>query len=232
MKKLLFVGIAVTALHVAPASAADAMIKWTGFYAGVLGGYGWNALSTNQFVLLDDDEPDVIIPFSGPAKADPKGAFFGARIGASYEFQNHIVVGVAADISRGSLKGKGSIPTIQGLTTGPIPIEGRAGRLWTVSGKLGYAFDTFMIYATGGFASAKSEVTLLAEGGISAGDVTHKGWVAGVGAEFRLIGDWRLATEYRYLSLGTEDHCFERTSFCSPVKWRGQQGLVSLNYQF
>jgi outer membrane immunogenic protein len=239
MKRLLFAGVAVAAFQGAPALAADmpakaavhkadARFNWTGVYAGVRGGYGWNALTTNQVDFVGI----VPIPLSEALKAEPNGVFLGAQIGANYEFSNHIVVGVAADISRGRMKAEGTLPPIAELNLPAIPVESRIGTVWTVTGKLGYAFDNFMIYATGGFASAKNELILLAEGGISTGDVTHKGWVAGVGTEFRLIGDWRLGAEYRYLSLGTEDYCFQNTVICAPVKWRAQQGLVTLNYQF
>jgi outer membrane immunogenic protein len=216
-----------------PASPRLAASSWTGFYAGVIGGYGWNTFidkgSTTTLTQVDDDGNEVTETVQLPGSTlKANGTVFGAQIGADYELPNHIVVGIAGDYLRGNGKVTGEI-------TG-IDFEVRS--IWTARGRVGLAFDSVLIYGTVGFAAAKSSFGFSAVGFSDETDASRKGWVAGLGTEVRFAGNWRLGAEYRYLSLGTEavdlSASVGTTTIANtmPVKWRAHQALVSLNYQF
>jgi outer membrane immunogenic protein len=247
MKRILFADAAISVaaslcLLTSAAQAADvpiakapgvpAMVRqsWTGFYAGVHGGYAWNKLSADVFNL--GTSQTIALPF----RSEPSGSIFGAQAGANYEFPNHVVLGIVADISRGRMKGDGDLSLLFGSSS---TTETKVGNTWwTVRGKLGYGLDNLLLYATAGIARGYSTIEM-SNSAVSTfattGSVKHTGWVAGAGAEMRLVGNWSIGAEYRYLSLGTETHCFQDiliVTSCASVKWRGHQAIATLNYQF
>jgi outer membrane immunogenic protein len=248
MKRMLLVGATISlaaslyllasAAHAADvpiAKAPGASVKitqsWTGFYAGVHGGYGLNILSADKLLGDDGGGGGGLSPFPIDAKAISERFLYGARVGFDYELSKHLVVGVVADISRGGGRGQATVPPINDVTTGFLATS-KIGTSWTVRGKVGYLADKTLIFGTAGVAYAKN--TMSSDSSLDIGVVTksHTGWVAGVGIETLLLGDWRLGVEYRYLSLGTKEYCNSSNQQCHPFKWRGQQGLVTLNYQF
>lgn len=145
MKKVLLAGAATFALATA-ASAADlparapaytkapAMVSpltnWSGFYAGVMGGYGWSS--------------DSIAPF--------KGGFGGGTLGYNWQ-AGQVVFGVEADAAAASIKASA---TSQGVTVDDSiravgSVTGRLGyavnsALFYVKG--GYAFANNRVNAT------------------------------------------------------------------------------------
>ena len=66
-------------------------------------------------------------------------------------------------------------------------------------GRVGYAFDRFMPYVTGGaaFGNIKSTVA-----GVGSSDETKAGWTVGGGLEAALAGPWTAKVEYLYVDLG------------------------------
>ena len=231
MKKAVLASIVVAVLCGAPAFAADAMVSWTGVYAGVHGGYAWNKLSASEVNTLTVDGPTTI-PFVQTETVNPNGVIYGARIGADYEFPNHVVIGIAGEIPRGRAAKKDTL-AIGGENPSVQPIEVEVRTSFNVRGRVGYAFDNLMVFATGGYVQGKGKIDLITgEGVLPSGNVTHKGWLGGAGVEMRLLQNWRLGLEYRYLSLGKEDYCFPLVLACIPTKWNTHHTLVSVNYQF
>jgi outer membrane immunogenic protein len=203
--------------------------SWTGFYAGVHGGYGSNVLSADR-LLGDDNGDNALTVFPIDIKAVAQAAQYGGRLGYDYQLSNRFIFGVVADVSRGGGQAQAAVPAINDVTLGFIA-ESKIGTTWTLRGRVGYAADNTAFYITGGIASAKS--TLRADQQeLETATKTFSGWVAGAGIETLVLGDWRLGIEYRYLSLGTKTYCDASHQQCLPLKWRGQQGLVTLNYQF
>jgi len=125
---------------------------WTGFYLGVNGGYGWQ----------NNIDIDVkTFPTSGGAgvynsyeiKSNLSGGFGGGEIG--YNFQrNNIVFGVEADIQGSDLKDSGTSRFLVGPNQVLVTLGSSIDVNWfgSVRGRLGYAFDRTLVYATGGFA--------------------------------------------------------------------------------
>ncbi len=70
----------------------------------------------------------------------------------------------------------------------------------TVRGRLGYAFNNVLAYATGGLAFGD----LVATGTATGIDETKTeiGWTVGIGAEYGFSANWSAKVEYLYIDLG------------------------------
>jgi outer membrane immunogenic protein len=100
-------------------------VNWSGFYAGVNGGYAWNGAGN-----LDVGSPD------------PSGGFGGGQIGYNWQgvWNPNVVVGIEADFQGGDISDKA------------FGFRSELNWFGTVRGRLGYAFDRALVYGTGGFA--------------------------------------------------------------------------------
>ncbi len=192
MKKLLLAGVGVLALGTAHASAADIVrrqpppakapvyvappFSWTGFYAGINGGYGWGT-------------SDFSAPFA-PGSFNISGGLVGGTLGYNYQV-NQIVFGIEGDVDASWIAGSAAC--------GGFSCKTSNSWLGTVRGRLGYAFDRFMPYVTGGaaFGDIKTTVT-----GFGSGRDTNVGWTAGGGLEYAVTGPWSIKLEYLYVDLG------------------------------
>ena len=95
---------------------------------------------------------------------------------------------------------------------GPGTITGNTGLdfLGTVRGRVGFAFDRFMVYGTGGFAYGGANNRLSTDFAGTAFDFTSNtnddirfGWAAGVGAEYA-FANLILGVEYLHYDLGRD----------------------------
>jgi len=180
---------------------------WTGFYLGVNGGYGWQ----------NNIDIDVkTFPTSGGAgvynsyeiKSNLSGGFGGGEIG--YNFQrNNIVFGVEADIQGSDLKDSGTSRFLVGPNQVLVTLGSSIDVNWfgSVRGRLGYAFDRTLVYATGGFAfgGVDAGYSYLDNGGSGKGSKSDilTGYAAGGGIEHKLSPAWSLKAEYQYIDLGS-----------------------------
>jgi outer membrane immunogenic protein len=161
--------------------------SWTGFYAGVNAGYGWNA-NGDQFAE------------EGTFGLNAKGGFGGGQIGYNWQgiLHPHLVLGVEADIQGSDISDK--------INFGFGEI-GKNSLDWfgTIRGRIGYAFDASLVYFTGGFAY----------GGMNNADFEFKksdtatGYVLGGGYEYKFTPAWSLKAEYQYINLGKNDPTFD-----------------------
>lgn len=119
----------------APAFTRVPTFTWTGFYAGVHGGYGFG---------------DATGRASGIFR-DPKGFVGGGQIGYNYQI-NQIVLGVETDLSYSDMRGKNALSKTR------IPYFG------TVRARAGVAMDRFLPYITAGYAYGGSRVSELGVG--------------------------------------------------------------------
>ncbi|QWG22032.1 porin family protein [Bradyrhizobium sediminis] len=225
LTSFLTIALSLGGAHIA--SAADMPVKapmaavwsWTGFYIGGNVGYGWG---NGDLSLVPGPgwaafgnpatDPGYLVA-NGSPNLKLRGALGGAQVG--YNFQlNNFVLGAEADFSFAGIDG--------GRTTGfiaPPPgalIDNRAFNesdrlqwLATFRGRLGYAAQSFLIYATGGLAVGRHEFsqTIFNAGNFNtnAGSVntTKTGWTVGGGVEAKLAGNWTAKAEYLYVDLGS-----------------------------
>jgi outer membrane immunogenic protein len=137
-----------------------------------------------------------------------------------------LVLGFEADLD-GSQATK-SITAGISTGTAQIPWVG------TLRGRIGYAFDRFLLYATagGGATQLRSTVNV---GAISSSSTTftHGGWTAGGGLEYAVTDSLSARLEYLYFDTGTVDVAQVGPPFVT-VTGHIQDSLVraGLNYRF
>jgi outer membrane immunogenic protein len=199
MKKYLLAGVALFALTSA-ASAADlaarpytkapAMVapayNWSGFYAGVMGGYAWASRAN--------------------------GGFGGGTVGYNWQAPgSQFVFGIEVDAAGSSLKGTQSLTeTVLGVPVTATE-EDKVDAFGSVTGRVGAAVDASLLYFKGGYAWAdrKTSITASAFGVplISGSDShVHSGYTVGAGWEYMLAPNWSTKVEYMYSSFGSETY--------------------------
>ena len=193
MRNLLRAGVSILAitLGIASAQAADLPRRemavkapvyveppftWTGFYVGINGGGAFGRSSFGAPV---------------PTAFDTSGGLVGGTIGYNWQ-SGPIVFGLEGDADWADIRG--SATCAAGITCGT-----RSDFLATVRGRVGYAFDRFLPYVTGGLAvgNIRSSVT-----GFGTTDVTNAGWTLGAGVEASFARNWSAKLEYLYVDLG------------------------------
>lgn len=191
MKRVLLASAGLAALGTVAASAADIprpvvppappvaapLFTWTGAYIGINGGYGWGTSSFSA-------------PFA-TGSFDVDGGVVGGTLGYNHQV-GQIVFGIEGDIDWSGIKG--STPC-----AGTI-CETRNNWLGTVRGRLGYSFDRFMPYVTGGVAFGDIDTNIA---GIGSGHDTRAGWTVGGGVEAQINGPWTAKVEYLFVDLGS-----------------------------
>ena len=139
-------------IHVIP----PPVFTWTGFYAGVNAGgvvddriaYGLTgATPANQF------SPTTYA--RGPYPSGYTGGFTGGgQVGVNYQLRSNIVVGFETDAAYTDIDHTQG--DRQGLGAGRI-FHSRLDFLGTVRGRVGYAFNRLLVYATGGLAYGQTD---------------------------------------------------------------------------
>jgi outer membrane immunogenic protein len=190
--KLLGAGVAALALLATSFSAQAADIpqpvykgprsvvsyyNWTGFYAGINGGYAWG--SSNW------DFPVGVSP-------KPKGWLAGGTLGYNYQTGSW-VWGLEGDFDWADVK--------DDVACGAFTCRTKQHWLATARGRVGYAFDRWLPYFTGGgaFGRIQAKSTNPAAPGDSNNQV---GWTVGGGIEYAFVGNWSAKIEYLYVDLG------------------------------
>lgn len=162
----------------APIAAVPGIYTWSGPYAGGFVGY--------NFAEFDQ---------AGGAAFDGEGAVGGVYAG--YNFQaGRVVYGLEADIG-GSDVDAGGFNAATGL-----PLSSGQSAFGSVRGRLGYAMDSFMVFATGGLAVSEQELAL----GVVHDTNTHLGYTLGAGIEAEILDNVTSRIEYRYSDYQSEDY--------------------------
>jgi outer membrane immunogenic protein len=164
------------------APVADTIFSWTGFYGGAEGIYGFGSGRT-----ADAGPTDVTTKSSGGA--------FGAYGGFNYEFSNHIVAGVEANLDYADISGS-SIDSVG------IQYTNRFTWLGSARARLGYSFGQVLLFGTAGVAFSGVDHTVNDTPGATTGLIsfhdTYAGWTAGGGADYAITPSLIARLEYRY----------------------------------
>lgn len=204
-----------------PVYAAASAFTWSGFYVGLQGGYGWGDATTNEYTLPGHTLND------GPLNYDADGFFGGVHAGVNFQ-AGSIVYGAEADIEYADISG--SYPWGNG-----DDLTKTIDWMGSVRGRLGYAFNRLLVYATGGLAYADVEMSATDADGpdISSSEWTA-GWTLGGGAEYALTDNVSVRGEYRYSDFGDTELSGNvyGGSFAYPHDNKVQSVRVGISYKF
>lgn len=204
MKRFLLATVALAALS-APAAAADLATKypvkaipvpvfsWTGFYIGANVGYGGDKTTYDLNALG--------VPVAS-LDLNSSGFFAGGQLGYNYQLANNVVIGIETDLQWADISDTVSVDV--GAVT--VASAGQSVDYFgTIRARLGYAFDRFLPYITGGaaYGKTKTDVTFL-NVPIFSDSNTKWGWTIGAGGEFAITNNWTFKAEYLYVDLGSD----------------------------
>ena len=175
---------------VEPVAPVVLPFSWTGFYAGANVGYAFGGRDT-----VGIHDPDFL---GDIGKLTGKGFLGGLQAGYNYQFDN-IVVGIETDFQGAQIK-----DTVHGVVAG-APGRARSDIKWygTLRPRIGYAYDRFLIYATGGLAYGNIDYKLSYDGASFSDSNTKVGWTAGAGLEYAFTDNLSGRIEYQYVNFGS-----------------------------
>ena len=215
--------LAVSSFAALPASAADLPVKarpmapaaaafsWTGFYIGANGGYGFGG--HDDVDILETNNGALFVSGTWPGSArfgtlEPKGWFGGGQIGYNWQVSN-FVLGFETDLQGADIKSSqgSTLPYIVAPNTISIAAGSKIDWFGTARGRVGLAFDRWMIYGTGGLAYGQNtyNVAMTDTFGFNAAinsKTTRLGYVVGGGVEWSFAPSWSVKAEYQYINLG------------------------------
>ena len=179
-----------------PAMAADvalpavpAQFSWTGLYVGGHAGYSHG---NSRFTIFD--------PVGMPDGNRFGGLFGGVQAGYNHVLSSRILLGIETDITFPNYLGVDDRAWSRMRPDGS-EVWHKIDYIATVRGRVGYVFDRWLVYATGGFAWSQARVEQEL-GDDRARDLRMlTGWTAGAGAEFAIGAGWSTRLEYLYTSL-------------------------------
>jgi outer membrane immunogenic protein len=225
MMRMWFTSVALAALVAAPAIAADMPVKarpvappaqfdWSGCYLG--GHVGWKSAHTSGSVN--------VAPAAGPPAAtgassfpliadDSSSVVGGGQVGCNMQ-SGQFVYGIEGDVgahdwNASRIVGAGAVPVF--FVPGDVfDVSSR----WQASlrGRIGYAWDRTLLYATGGvaFTRVRTAANFIAFGGFPATVATESdtlvGGTVGGGLEYAFNTNWSAGIEGRYTWYG--NHTF------------------------
>jgi outer membrane immunogenic protein len=246
------------------APAMMAIYNWSGFYVGGNIGYSWGKAETDVTVpgfTIDATTTTGTVPVDIPGGAfseslKPAGLIGGGQIGWNSQVGNW-VFGLEADWqASGQKDDRNRSDAFDFVTTTTPPfvvtgtsetnLEARLKWFGTVRGRLGYAWDSVMVYGTGGLAYGKfnvsgvntvsgtatcvatavvcvapEPVTPFSQTTSLSSSKNKAGWTLGAGVEGAAFAPgWTWKAEYLYLDFGKIDQSFA-TAASAPITTSG-----------
>jgi outer membrane immunogenic protein len=214
--------MAVPVVAKAPPVVAPTFDPWTGVYIG--GNIG--SAMVNTEIGGTTTGTRGVVPFSETFNAtrSQHGPLGGGQIGINYEIMPRVVLGVEGDIDWSNLKGSVT-PCSTKTAAGVIDCGSFADKIdefGTARARLGYRWENFLLYGTGGFAWAHDNdtFTLTCDGtkcpktsnkfafNAASSSQTAYGWSAGGGMEWRVLPNWLLRVEYLHLQFNHVSNTF------------------------
>jgi outer membrane immunogenic protein len=231
----------------APPMAPPVAFSWTGFYAGLNGGYSWGRAG--------NDYTTPLYPTYGySASQSMNGWVFGGQAGYNWQFDPRWVFGLEGDIDATGQSGTATqtpyttvtvtlpppiailaLPTLTTTTTTTSSLEEKLPWLATFRGRVGVLpTSTVLLYATGGLAvgEVKSYSTIgttstvvssfggsatTSSGALATANTTRAGWTVGAGIEGVIAPNWTAKLEYLYVDLGTVNNTFVGVGAFAPL---------------
>ena len=177
----------------APSSVVTPPLSWTGFYAGVQGGYEWSRDRTTEFAS-GGPPTGFTLDFS------PSGGFGGVHVGYNHQF-DRLVLGIEGDVDVGR---------VSDVVSPGFGLVFSARKDWeaSVRGRLGFTpAERLLLYVTGGVAFTELKYHWNADDPVAIpsvdANIAKTGWTVGAGGEAALTDRVTARLEYRYSDFGT-----------------------------
>ena len=171
---------------------------WTGFYVGAYVDNSW--LKSNSSAV--NNVTGAPFPATGGSTSQWGG---GVQLGFDYMLPSRFVLGVAADMSSGGTK-TATVSDATGISANQTTVFDSE----TIRGRIGYAADNILFYATGGLAWSNDQFVrtqltgTLNNATAGADEAVNKGllgWTGGGGIAYAFAQNWNVFAEYRYTRL-------------------------------
>ncbi|BDV32702.1 MULTISPECIES: outer membrane protein [Methylocystis] len=168
------------------------VLTWTGFYAGLNIGGGWQ----------DSSSSNVANWGWNSGNGGSGGVVGGGQIGYNYQLSPLFVVGLETDFQGTSIGSGGGNGWWGGADRARINWFG------TVRGRVGFNFpgySQFLVYGTGGFAYGEVQ----RNSWWNQYSTVQTGWTAGGGVEWQFLPNWSAKAEYLYTDIsGSNQNAF------------------------
>jgi high affinity Mn2+ porin len=225
----------------------DAAYDWNGWYVGahaavIRGDSSWSTMPPGGPGVAGS----FALPFNFDFMAGTGSYAVGLQGGYNYVFPSRVMLGFEADVTAPnsdvvvpySVKGSQTVisPAIGQATYGEAIIHYGSARA-----RIGYAFDHFLLYGTGGFAWSydqltRTQVAAPGGGGIAApGTVEDRllwrlGWAAGIGVEIPVTDRWTAKAEYLWTGFPQKTATFTSAAESYQSNLSMESIRVGLNY--
>jgi high affinity Mn2+ porin len=254
-RALVGIGLGVIFGFGKPADAADLSTKaasydWTGWYVGahigvIRGSSDWSSTPLGPAAPPFNGAFDLPLKFDFMAGTGSYVA--GLQGGYNYVLPSRLVLGIEADASFPnsdvvvpfSVSGSQTVasPAIGQVTYGESVIQ-----YGSVRARIGYAFDQLLVYGTGGFAWSYNQVSrnqdaaplvggLPAAGTFATSTLWRLGWVAGIGVEIPIAGNWTAKAEFLETGFGRKGAFFAGPADAFVSDLAMQSIRIGLNYR-
>lgn len=161
---------------------------WTGFYVGVIGGYG------SGQAVTDTTGVSTTIPLNG--------LIAGVTVGANKQIDK-MVLGLEGDLAWSGQSGSATC-----VLDPRFACNGDLDWIGSVRGRVGYSVDSALFYATAGAAFMRGNATITPSAlatsiGLSGSHSdSYLGWTVGAGVEYALNDAFSVKAEYNYANYG------------------------------
>ncbi len=202
----------------APVPYVSTAYDWNSWYVGahfgvIRGSSNWSA--TQPGSSASGFNGSFNLPFNFDFMAGTGSYVAGLQGGYNHVFPSHWMLGFEADVTAPnsdvqvpySVRGSQTVtsPLVGEVTYGEAVIHYGSARV-----RVGYAFDHFLLYGTGGLAWTYDQVTRTQVAGSPAGGsatvdtalMWRLGWAAGAGVEIPIAGNWSAKAEYLWTGFG------------------------------
>jgi outer membrane immunogenic protein len=210
----------------AQAQTTQPIYNWSGFYIGANAGAAWGRSDTSTKLPCQNTNfpPGFLCTVTDPAEgpgvaATGSGSISGngvtGGVQAGYNWQRgHWVYGLEADFGALDLRTSRQVtrPYVANLAPFAYSIANSADTDWlfTVRGRVGWAFSNLLLYTTGGLAvtdlhaSNSFSDNLFWPAGFSwSRSQVKAGWTLGGGVEWGVNRNWSVKAEYLYVKFGS-----------------------------
>jgi outer membrane immunogenic protein len=223
----------------APPQVVVPPFTWTTCYAGLHAGGGWGQKDLTDSVGILSNPTLVPGGFSS-ANVDVNGYMLGGQVGCDYQFTPNWIVGIEGSLSGGNIGGTSTFAVPGGDTAS---FKSTSDFLASVTGRVGYAWDRWMLYGKGGVAMVGDRYHVSDVDQFYAFDGTEDrlGWTAGAGIEWAFTPLWSVKLEYDYYWFGQRSVSLDDSTilgasplppFIAPVNITQNIQVVTLGVNF